>query len=179
MARSNSHFQRGLGVFNCISCGRRTRGMSDVIGTDCCAQCFELAGLDNMINDDHRRPTSDETAEAELLLAEISAKGGDAQQVRDHSSYIFPQTVEVATDPAEIEAIEDEAECFEAPAEVEQEFLPYADQTAADLIEDLVNREIEELGAFLRKTKGPQPQLETRLALAREIRDNNPYRNKK
>ena len=46
------HFQRGSGVFVCRVCGRRTRAVNvDHAQTGNCADCYELAGIDNTISD--------------------------------------------------------------------------------------------------------------------------------
>lgn len=46
------NFQRGTSTYLCYSCERRTRAVGDEIntvlnGTGLCADCFELAGLEN------------------------------------------------------------------------------------------------------------------------------------
>lgn len=89
MSKSNSHFQRGQGVFNCTCCSRLTRGTTDAIGMELCQQCFDLAGDDNMHNDDGTTPTPEQMAHYEKLLAEIVAKGGDAQSVKNLNDYIW------------------------------------------------------------------------------------------
>lgn len=79
----------GRTTFNCASCGRLTRDV-DQGGTDCCPQCYELAGYDNMLNDDGRPPTAAELAFCERQIAMIAAKGGDADKARASCDYIWP-----------------------------------------------------------------------------------------
>lgn len=93
-----STFTRGMGrsTFNCISCGRRTRD-TDQGGTDCCMQCYEIAGIDNEINDCGYKPGSPEhskrLAECEGLLKDIAKKGGDVEKVKASSDYVWVQEV--------------------------------------------------------------------------------------
>ena len=59
MARSRKHFQRQFGgrsvTFVCQVCDRRTRDTGQ--GVDhLCEQCFDIAGLDNEVNDDGLQP---------------------------------------------------------------------------------------------------------------------------
>jgi len=48
---SNSNFQRGMGVFNCGVCGKRTRGATGVLGPMLCQRCYDEAGLENEHSD--------------------------------------------------------------------------------------------------------------------------------
>lgn len=88
---SNSHFRRGQGVFPCDCCGRQTRGTIDTIGIDMCAQCYDLAGDDNMHNDDGTTPDAEQMAHYNALLAEIVAKGGDADKVKGLNDYLWTE----------------------------------------------------------------------------------------
>lgn len=93
--RSNSHFQRGSAAFKCGCCHRMTRHTGvQSIGIDNCPQCFDLAGLDNLLNDCPDERIAANYARAQVLLAEIAAKGGDAPAVRDQFEYAFPREVE-------------------------------------------------------------------------------------
>lgn len=47
----NSHFRKGRGVFVCVGCGHRTRDTGVNNGTDCCPDCYELAGIYNHFQD--------------------------------------------------------------------------------------------------------------------------------
>lgn len=90
---SRSHFRRGQGrtVFACECCGRQTRGQTDCIGIEMCQQCYDLAGDDNMHNDDGTDPTPEQMAHYNALLAEIVAKGGDADRVKALNDYLWTE----------------------------------------------------------------------------------------
>jgi hypothetical protein len=87
------YFERsGRGVFACDVCGRNTRNTGQ--GDQICAECFEIAGLDNMVNDNAYKPGSEEYAgalkECEALLAKAVKLGGDAEKIKDQNGYIWP-----------------------------------------------------------------------------------------
>jgi hypothetical protein len=49
---SRKHFERGgRGVFSCEACGRSTRRVDQGGESLCCTECWELAGIDNSVND--------------------------------------------------------------------------------------------------------------------------------
>ena len=88
---NRQHFQRGgRGVFRCDICGRSCR-MVDQGNDRICQQCWDIAGLDNTVNDEGREPTARERAHGQSLLTEISAKGGDADAVREANEFLFPK----------------------------------------------------------------------------------------
>lgn len=87
MARS--HFSRGQSTFNCQCCGRLTRDTGDNGGCELCPECYELAGADNMHNDDGSIPTAEEMKGYEALLSHIGERGGDTQAVKDSCNYIW------------------------------------------------------------------------------------------
>jgi phage FluMu protein Com len=93
MANKYDKFRRGRSTFKCTSCGRLTREAGDNAYTDCCPQCYELAGFDNMFNDDGRKPTEAELKECNGLLAAIIAKGGDGASVKGGCGYIWTDEV--------------------------------------------------------------------------------------
>ena len=86
---SASHFQRGHGVFDCESCGRKTRGTPDSVTLGFCEQCDFLFADDNMHNDDGTTPDAKERAHYDRLLAQIETAGGDADKVRGYCSFLF------------------------------------------------------------------------------------------
>lgn len=70
-------FYRGSAVFTCNVCGRGTRDTgAQSVGNKICPQCFELAGLENEINDGHST-REDNLDTIETLVDEIASKGGD------------------------------------------------------------------------------------------------------
>lgn len=84
-----SNFGRG-GAFRCTLCNRMTRETGEqAVGSDLCPQCWTLAGMDNAVNDEGRAPTANEVREREALVRVITARGGDADRVRDFCSYLF------------------------------------------------------------------------------------------
>lgn len=84
---NHNHFKRGHGVYACGLCGRQTRGHGDAAGCELCGECYELCGMDNMVNDDGRLPTDAERKEAERLLAKLNAKCG--RDMRASFTYLF------------------------------------------------------------------------------------------
>jgi hypothetical protein len=74
----NSQFARFSAVYACRSCKRNTRstGRGDNDGVRLCAECFDLCGEENSMND-----TGDlyESPEFVLqLIAAVASKGGNA-----------------------------------------------------------------------------------------------------
>lgn len=87
MATSKT-FARGRSVLStCGSCGRKHRHEQAHV----CEQCWELAGYDNMINDEGL--TADTVpantfSHIEELLAAITEKGGDAERALKGNDYV-------------------------------------------------------------------------------------------
>lgn len=79
----------GGSVFACRCCTRKTRYAGQGIGTELCPQCYELAGIDNMLNDEGRKATDAERAECNRYIAEIQAKGGNIENPKKWNDYIF------------------------------------------------------------------------------------------
>lgn len=90
----NARFQRGQRpTFRCEICTRMTRDTGT--GVDhLCEDCFELAGLDNQINDDGDKPGSDGfqkmIAERDSRLAHIVKLGGNGEMVKASNTYLWP-----------------------------------------------------------------------------------------
>lgn len=89
--QNRSHFHRGSAVYNCGTCGRGTRATGvQAVGSELCPQCWDIAGIDNQINDDGRSgPNEGEASEVSALLKQIVSKGGNEQAVRDCNGYAF------------------------------------------------------------------------------------------
>lgn len=66
-------FHRGSSVLTCRCCARKTR---DVGNGDICAQCFDLAGIDNEISDGHAT-AAERAAEVSDLVADLQSKNVD------------------------------------------------------------------------------------------------------
>ena len=77
MARQANRFQRGSGCYRCEICGRNTRstGRGDNEWNRSCAECFDLAGIENHISD-NEVPNPEYIIEAKRLYREILKKGG-------------------------------------------------------------------------------------------------------
>ena len=79
-----NRFLRGSGVYTCRCCGRKTRatGRGDNENSGLCAECFDLAGVDNEISDG--QSTVAERANLIVTLSQIIAcKGGDLSDFAD------------------------------------------------------------------------------------------------
>lgn len=75
-AAKNSRFQRGSGMYACVSCKRNTRSTGgDNAELRLCEECYEIAGLENAIND-HGDPEGMHAASIEQLKAQCREKGG-------------------------------------------------------------------------------------------------------
>lgn len=83
---TGGRFHRGRGVYTCATCGRQTRETT-IQGSDDCEQCFELAGLQNMVwdgcFDEADKP------ERDVLLSTIVQRGGNAAKVQAAFSDLF------------------------------------------------------------------------------------------
>lgn len=87
-----STFKRGSGCYTCRSCGRQTRatGRGDNEYTRTCAECYDLAGIENYFQDNGTdgEDAASYIAEARALVSAIKAKGGTP-------SFEFPELLEV------------------------------------------------------------------------------------
>ncbi len=88
---NRSHFRTGRSTFICGVCGRRTRDAGQALGAECCFECYELAGLDNTVNDGCA-PLDEVAAERDALLVKAVARGGSEASIRGEFSYLFPST---------------------------------------------------------------------------------------
>ena len=69
-------FTKGSGCYKCTSCGRLTRdnGDRDAVNVRQCGQCYEAAGIDNLIQDGEA--SAADVARFEALKAQIASLGG-------------------------------------------------------------------------------------------------------
>ena len=95
--RSNSYFggRHGRGsTFKCDVCSRLTRDTGNGV-THLCAECWEIAGLDNMVNDNGYEVGSKDYAEAraecDMLLAKAVKKGSDGAKIKVMNGFIWPE----------------------------------------------------------------------------------------
>jgi len=94
MNRRARFHNRGNGVvFNCACCGRRAREV-DQGGNGTCQECFEIAGLDNYINDNGYTTDTPEykttLKECEGYLKTIEKRGGKVENVKGWNGFIWP-----------------------------------------------------------------------------------------
>lgn len=88
--RRNTFTRIGGSTYICHCCGRRTRHTGvQSLDSEMCPDCYELAGWDNMFNDDGRTPTETELAVCESHLKNIAKKGGDAERVKASNEFIW------------------------------------------------------------------------------------------
>jgi hypothetical protein len=90
MAQQKSHFNQGRSTFICGICGRRTRIAGQPIDAECCLECWELAGLDNMVNDGCA-PLDEVIDERDALLLRAMRKGSDGKRIRKSFTFLFPK----------------------------------------------------------------------------------------
>jgi hypothetical protein len=90
---NHQHFRRfQTPTSKCSLCDRMTRDTGQ--GVDhLCHECYDVCGIDNMINDDGN---SAETRakyepEANRLLAVIGKRGGNVEKVKRHNSFVWPK----------------------------------------------------------------------------------------
>lgn len=92
----NNRFRNvGFGpTYNCFCCGRRTRYTGGEGGN--CLECYEIAGLDNSVNDNGYKPGTTDYAgarkEADRLLAVVAKRGGNAERVKKLNGFIWGRT---------------------------------------------------------------------------------------
>lgn len=78
-----NNFAYGRGVFACEDCGRQTRGTSESLDAKVCAECYELAGLENMFSDEGEANFGPSwVAMVNELLAKLEAAGGSVERVK-------------------------------------------------------------------------------------------------
>jgi hypothetical protein len=85
---NNRHFRYGRSTFTCLSCGRRTRDAGQG-WVECCFECYELAGLDNSVNDG-AAALAEVILERDRLLAKAVKQGSNEARIRNQFSYLFP-----------------------------------------------------------------------------------------
>lgn len=84
--KNASRFAKGSGVYQCQCCNRSTRatGRGDNENVGLCAECYDLAGYENSLQDGAEL-TTNELAEVEALIAAVKEKGGDHERAFDRS----------------------------------------------------------------------------------------------
>ena len=90
---AHSNFGRG-GTYKCHVCRRLTRATgAQALGSELCPECWELAGLDNEVNDnglDLSLPDMHRLVEErDRLLAAAVKKGGDEARIKGCNDYLW------------------------------------------------------------------------------------------
>jgi len=86
--RRKDQFGRG-GAFKCMICNRLTRYTGQDVD-HLCEPCYEIAGMDNSINDGcGDEEAASYRAECERLLKVIVKKGGDGESVKQANSFVW------------------------------------------------------------------------------------------
>lgn len=88
--RNRNRFTRFEPLFNCGLCGRKTRN-PDHSGTYLCGECYEIAGLDNLVNDEAMVLTPELAAERDALYNAAVQKGGDGDQIKKNNHFLWPR----------------------------------------------------------------------------------------
>jgi len=75
-------FTQGGATYVCSQCRRRTRYTgAQSLGSTLCAQCWDLAGLENEVSDGFYS-SNEARRRAEVLIAEVELRGGSANSWR-------------------------------------------------------------------------------------------------
>lgn len=87
--RNHSHFRSfQKPTFKCMTCDRNTRDTGQ--GVDhLCMECFNIASLDNQVNDSGEPCPPDVRAECDRQLKIIEKRGGNIKKVMESNEYIY------------------------------------------------------------------------------------------
>jgi hypothetical protein len=81
-----------------LTCGVCGRKFNEHVMDHLCAECYEIASIDNMVNDSGGTEwTADYALEVGKYLAAIAKKGGDVEQVKLQNDFIDWTTVPTVT----------------------------------------------------------------------------------
>ncbi len=91
--RRHDRFEQGLSTFICQVCDRRTRNTGQDVD-HLCNDCYEIAGIDNTINDSGYKPGMPEfdefQAELKQRIGHIAKLGGNVTKVMRSNEFCFP-----------------------------------------------------------------------------------------
>jgi hypothetical protein len=79
------------GTFRCAICERMTRNTGQ--GVDhLCEPCYDICGIDNMINDngDCAKTRAEYKEETDRLLKIIEKKNGNVEKVKKQNRFVWP-----------------------------------------------------------------------------------------
>ena len=92
MSQRSKFVRGGGGVFRCGVCVRSTRLVDQAHGSTLCPECWELAGMDNTVNDCGPETLNAGTiAMRDRLLGVIIERGGDPERVKALNEYLWPR----------------------------------------------------------------------------------------
>lgn len=91
--RKFNRFAAGSGVFKCITCERMTRDTGQAVN-HLCEDCFEIAGLDNQVNDSGEPCPANVLAECNGRLQTIAKRGGNVENVKATNTFIWEKNSE-------------------------------------------------------------------------------------
>lgn len=78
---AQNRFRPGRSVFRCAICGRSCREAGQSTDSECCAECYELAGIQNGLWDGVYGP-GEMRAERDRYFKRCVARGGDADRIK-------------------------------------------------------------------------------------------------
>lgn len=93
----NNRFNHGRSTFTCSTCGRLTRLSGQGQDSECCFECWELAGYQNSVWDNGNLGGADGTVLE--LLRTIERRGGDVARVRADFKDLFDVVDETQAPP--------------------------------------------------------------------------------
>lgn len=85
---ANRTFKKGQSTFTCRCCNRTTRNTNGEGDLDLCAQCYELAGLENMLSDSPEEAATVKH-DATLYFNELISKGITTTTLRNSFSDLY------------------------------------------------------------------------------------------
>jgi hypothetical protein len=87
--QNRKHFRHGRNVFACEVCGRQTRDAGDNSNSNCCPECYELAGWQNAVFDGVE--LGEIAPERDRLVAKAVNQGSDEARIRREFPELFPE----------------------------------------------------------------------------------------
>lgn len=95
MAKRNTFTKIGGGVFTCRICKGRTRHTGvQSIDAELCPDCYELAGYDNMCNDDGRKLTKSEASAVKAHINSIAGRANaDVETAKTFFKFLWKKKV--------------------------------------------------------------------------------------
>jgi hypothetical protein len=85
---NHNRFKRGRSTYPCSICKRMTRDTGSGVDLDMCPECYELAGLDNMVND-NGTPEAEWIGWRDALLVKAVKRGSDAERIRRCFTFLW------------------------------------------------------------------------------------------